>query len=112
MEEQRYNKRVRQAISDKYVEYSKMYADAHKEFLEAESRLKGENAKKNLSYEQYVDLEKYLNNLKEEMKVLRIQIDISWQIEDMKLQEKSKQKQYHQQEGKQERLLIELSMVR
>lgn len=76
MEEQRYNKRVRQAISDKYVEYSKMYADTHKEFLEAESRLKGENAKKNLSYEQYVDLEKYLNNLKEEMKVLRIQIDI------------------------------------
>lgn len=27
IDEQRYNQRVRQAISDKYVEYSKMYAD-------------------------------------------------------------------------------------
>ena len=51
MEEQRYNKRVRQAISDKYVEYSKMYADTHKEFLKVESKLKGENAKKKLSYD-------------------------------------------------------------
>lgn len=76
MEEQRYNKRVRQAISDKYVEYSKMYADTHKEFLEAESRLKGENAKKRLSYDEYVDLGKYIFKLREEMKVLKIQIDI------------------------------------
>lgn len=76
MDEQRYNKRVRQAISDKYVEYSKMYADTHKEFLKAESRLKGENAKKKLSYDEYVDLGKYIFNLREEMKVLKIQIDI------------------------------------
>lgn len=74
--EQRYNQRVRQAISDKYVEYSKMYADTHQEMLEVEAELRAKNAKKNLSYEQYVDLEKYLNNLKEEIKVLRIQIDI------------------------------------
>lgn len=76
IEEQRYNERVRQAISDKYVEFSKRYSDTHKECSEAESRLKAENAKKNLSYEEYVDLEKYLNNLREEMKMLRIQIDI------------------------------------
>lgn len=76
VEQQRYNERVRQAISDKYVECSKMYTDTHKKCSEVESRLKAENAKKNLSYEEYVDLEKYLNNLKEEMKVLRIQIDI------------------------------------
>lgn len=76
VEGQRYNERVRQAISDQYVEYSKMYANTHKECLEVESKLNCQNSKKNLSYEEYVDLEKYLNNLREEMRVLKIQIDI------------------------------------
>lgn len=57
MEEQRYNQRVRQAISDKYVEYSKRYADIHKEYIKNEIEYKSKSAKKTLSFEQFIDLE-------------------------------------------------------
>jgi hypothetical protein len=71
-----YNTRVRQAISDEYIECSNMYSAIHKKCAEIESKLQDRNTKKTLSYEEYIDLEKYLNSLKEEMKTIKIQIDV------------------------------------
>lgn len=74
--ERKYNERVRQVISDKYVEYSNMYSAAQKKCAEIESRLRDRTTKKTLSYEEYIDLERCLNRLLEEIKTLEIQIDI------------------------------------
>lgn len=75
-DERKYNERVRQAISDKYIEYSKMYSAAQKKCADIESRLQNRTTKQTLSYEEYIDLERCLNRWQEETNTLKAQIDI------------------------------------
>lgn len=71
---EKYNTRVRQAISDNYMEYSKTKAMAEKELENVNERLRLEA--KTLSYRAYISLQKKSAMLANEIVKLSIQIDI------------------------------------
>ena len=70
----KYNTRIRQAISDEYVKCSNERNKISKECIEIEEKLKNEVDK--LTYEQYVLLEKKLGDLQQEYSELTIKIDV------------------------------------
>lgn len=71
---EKYNTRVRQAISDNYMEYSKTKAMAEKERETVIERLRLEA--KTLPYRDYVSLQEKAERLAKEIEELNIQIDI------------------------------------
>lgn len=71
---EKYNTRVRQAISDNYMEYSKTKAMAEKELENVNERLRLEA--KTLPYRDYISLQKKSAMLANEIVELSIQIDI------------------------------------
>ena len=74
MDINKYNTRVRQAISDNYVEYSKTKSMLVRERVNVVERLKLE--KKTLSYKDYISLKERADRLAKEIEELNIQIDI------------------------------------
>ena len=74
MDINKYNTRVRQAISDNYVEYSKTKSMLVRERVNAVERLKLEE--KTLSYKDYISLQERADRLAKEIEELNIQIDI------------------------------------
>ena len=71
---EKYNTRVRQAISDSYMEYSKTKAMTEKELENVNERLRCEA--KTLPYRDYISLQKKSAMLAQEIVELSIQIDI------------------------------------
>ena len=71
---EKYNTRVRQAISDNYMEYSKTKAMAEKERENVIERLRLET--KTLPYRDYIALQEKADRLVKEIEELNIQIDI------------------------------------
>ena len=71
---EKYNTRVRQAISDKYVEYSKTLSMLNKEISLISIRLNEEAD--TLSFKEYVGLENKRRTLLSQAEELRIQVDI------------------------------------
>ena len=71
---ERYNTRVRQAISDNYMEYSKTKVMVEKERETVIERLRLEA--KTLPYRDYVSLQEKAERLAKEIEELNIQIDI------------------------------------
>lgn len=71
---EKYNTRVRQAISDNYMEYSKTKIMAEKERENVIERLRLEA--KTLSYRDYVSLQEKAERLAKEIEELNIQIGI------------------------------------
>ena len=71
---EKYNTRVRQAISDNYIEYSKTKAMAEREREAVIERLRTE--KRTLPYSDYVSLQEKAERLAKEFEELNIQIDI------------------------------------
>ena len=71
---EKYNTRVRQAISDNYMEYSKTKAMTEKEREIVIERLRTE--KRTLPYSDYVSLQEKAERLAKEIEELNIQIDI------------------------------------
>ena len=74
MDINKYNTRVRQAISDNYVEYSKTKSMLVRERANVVERLKLEE--KTLSYKDYISLQERADRLAKEIEELNIQIDI------------------------------------
>lgn len=71
---ERYNTRVRQSISDNYMEYSKTKAMTEKERENVIERLRLES--KTLPYKDYISLQEKADRLAKEIEELNIQIDI------------------------------------
>lgn len=71
---EKYNTRVRQAISDNYMEYAKTKAMVERERENIIERLRLES--KTLPYRYYVDLQEKAERLAKEIEELKIQIDI------------------------------------
>jgi len=71
---EKYNTRVRQAISDNYMEYSKTKAMTEKERENVIERLRLES--KTLPYKDYISLQEKADRLAKEIEELNIQIDI------------------------------------
>lgn len=71
---EKYNTRVRQVISDNYIEYSKTKAMAEREREAVIERLRTE--KGTLPYSDYVSLQEKAERLAKEIEELNIQIDI------------------------------------
>lgn len=71
---EKYNTRVRQIISDNYMEYSNKKAMAEKELENVNERLRHES--KILPYRDYISLQKKSAMLANEIVELSIQIDI------------------------------------
>ena len=71
---EKYNTRVREVISDKYVEYRKTKSIAEKEREEVINRLKFEA--EILPHKSYLSLQEKANRLQKEIEELEIQIDI------------------------------------
>ena len=71
---EKYNTRVRQAISDNYMEYSKTKAMTEKERETVIERLRLEA--KTLPYRDYVSLQEKAERLAKEIEELNTQIDI------------------------------------
>lgn len=74
MDINKYNTRVRQVISDNYMEYSKTRAMAEKERERVIKRLQLES--KTLPYKDYISLQEKADSLTKEIEELTIQIDI------------------------------------
>lgn len=74
MDTNKYNTRVRQAISDNYVEYSKTRAMTIRERENVIEKLRAET--KTLSYNDYISLQEKADRLSKEIEELNIQIDI------------------------------------
>ena len=74
MDNNKYNTRVRQTISDNYVEYSKTKSMLVRERVNVVERLKLEE--KTLSYKDYISLQERADRLAKEIEELNIQIDI------------------------------------
>lgn len=73
MDENRYNTRVRQAMSDKYVDYTWQSNEKHKECQQLENRLF--NEQDILTYKEYKMLQRELEECKREYEKLKIQAD-------------------------------------
>ena len=73
MTENKYNIRIREAISDKYVDCSKRKQDKQKELTEILWKL-SEN-KKTISYQDYIDLQKYAAVLQTEVENLGVELN-------------------------------------
>ena len=71
---EKYNTRVRQAISDNYMEYSKTKAMVEREREAVVEKLRTE--KRTLPYSDYVSLQEKVERLTKEIEELNIQIDI------------------------------------
>ena len=71
---EKYNTRVRQAISDNYMEYSKTKAMAEREREAVIEKLRAE--RRTLSYNDYIPLQEKAERLAKEIEELNIQIDI------------------------------------
>lgn len=72
--QKRYNTRIRQAISDEYVKCSNERNQISKKCIEIEEKL--QNGVNKLTYEQYVFLDKKLNDLQKEYSELTIKINV------------------------------------
>lgn len=70
---EKYNTKVRQAISDEYIKCSKNRAEAMREYEEIAIRLANEMDK--LTHTQYMALQDRANYLRREMEELSIRID-------------------------------------
>lgn len=73
MSENKYNVRIREAISDRYVECSKRKRDKQEQLTET-LRTLAEN-KYTIPYQEYVDLQKYAGILQMEMENLCLELD-------------------------------------
>ena len=71
---EKYNTRVRHAISDNYMKYSKTKAMAERERETVIERLR--TGKRTLPYSDYVSLQEKAERLAKEIEELNIQIDI------------------------------------
>ena len=71
---EKYNTRVRQAISDEYVKCTKIKCQLSKEYEEVLERLKTE--KDTLSYSEYKELECKANDLKMQYETEKIKLDV------------------------------------
>ena len=69
----KYNIRIREAISDKYVDCSKRKQDKQKELTEILRKL-SEN-KKTMPYQDYIDLQKYASVLQTEVENLCVELN-------------------------------------
>lgn len=77
MDINRYNTRIRQAISDKYVECNKRKQEISKKSLELQSKLsRYMDGKEILTYQEYTDLHSSLGMLHHEDDMLDIQIAV------------------------------------
>lgn len=71
---EKYNTKVRQAISDKYIECTKIKGEVLRQLEEIAQRLANEKDK--LTYSEYLNLKSKAGYLENRIKELNIQIDI------------------------------------
>lgn len=77
MDINRYNTRVRQAMSDKYVECSKRKRNIQQETLELQRKLsRFMDGEENLTYREYIDVKSAITMLDNEARELDIKIAV------------------------------------
>lgn len=73
MTENKYNIRIREAISDRYIECSKLRKQTFDKFIEVSRKLQEE--KSTISYQDYTDLLKYADKLQYEVQNLTVELE-------------------------------------
>lgn len=77
MDINRYNTRIRQAVSDKYVECGKRIAEIHKEESALQVRLtRFMDGIDNIPYQEYIDIRSSLEQLHMEEHIISIRRDV------------------------------------